>query len=210
VVVVIYLNIKEGVNGNHATARVVGPFQNLGMDINKERVRGPPAEDCDICGWDVIDEKHQSGAGPNWFVSYLVWVTSEGGFAAKGVTGILYYYTQDVGVGDETNFAIKSNGGDGGGTHHSWHCSKDPLDLSAKSYDWEKVLVICLALGSEVYFLPFFWLTKVTVTNLVLWEVRGWYAQWLCHTIQNLSPPKLMHFVFPTIWGLKYFQEHMA
>jgi hypothetical protein len=43
--VVVEADVKEQVEGDHVARHVVGPFQDLGSDVDEEGIGGPPTED---------------------------------------------------------------------------------------------------------------------------------------------------------------------
>ena len=144
---VAHLDVKEGVDGDHFAAHVVGPFEDLGSNVGEERVGGPPTEDHDLGCRDVVDEEGHSCSRPYRFVSYFVWAESEGGFASKGGAGGPQDF-EDVGASNEAGFAFVSDGVDACGSGRSWYCPEDSLDLCPVSDDGAKVWVLGSALGS--------------------------------------------------------------
>ena len=62
--------MEEVVEGNHVTAHVVSPFQDLRTDVSKEGIRGPAAQDHDAGDRVVVEEERHGGTradglGPN-------------------------------------------------------------------------------------------------------------------------------------------------
>lgn len=79
--------VKEGVESGHVQAHVVGPLKDLGADVGKEGIRGPPAQDHDLGCGNVGQEESHGGAGADGFVSNFMGVESESGLAAEDSAG---------------------------------------------------------------------------------------------------------------------------
>jgi hypothetical protein len=75
-------DVKEGVETDHVHGHGIGPFEDLGVDINKEGIRGPASEDHNISRAVDHQEERHGGAGVNRVVPDLVRMKSEGCLAA--------------------------------------------------------------------------------------------------------------------------------
>jgi hypothetical protein len=75
-------DVKEGVESDHIHGHGVGPFEDLGADVNEEGIRGPAAEDHDLCGAMVHEEERHGGAGTDGSVADLLRVEPENFLAA--------------------------------------------------------------------------------------------------------------------------------
>ena len=112
--VMVHLDIEEGVNCDHFAAHVVGQFEYLRSDVDKERVGGPATENHDLGSRDVIDEERHRCTRADRLVSDLEGIKSEGGFASECVTCVpkdIEY----VSVSDEPEFSIEGDRVDFGG-----------------------------------------------------------------------------------------------
>ena len=47
------VHIREGVDMYHVLGEVVGPFEDLGLDVHKEGVGGPPSHHFDLLHRDI-------------------------------------------------------------------------------------------------------------------------------------------------------------
>jgi hypothetical protein len=75
-------DVKEGVESDHIHGHGVGPFEDLGSDINKECIRGPASEDHDLGGAMVHEEERHGSARTDGSVPDLLRMESEDFLAA--------------------------------------------------------------------------------------------------------------------------------
>jgi hypothetical protein len=149
--VVVHVDVKEGIDGDHFAAHVVRPLQDLRAYTSEEGVGGPSTQDHYFGRGDVIDEKGHGRARADGLVPNLVRVESEGCFSTEGgACGA--EDLEDAGVGDETRFPFVGDGVDGSRTSGAGKCAQDSLDLGSASEDWAKLWVVRASLGPGVHF----------------------------------------------------------
>ena len=70
-------SVEERIKGCHLLAHVVGPFEYLWSDVDEEGIGGPPPEDHDAGGGDIVEEQGHRGSRADGFVSDFVCVEAE-------------------------------------------------------------------------------------------------------------------------------------
>ena len=74
----VHFDIKEGFDRDHFVAHVIGPFQDLRLDVGKECYRGSEAKDHNISYGNLVDVAGHGNSRTNELVSNFVPVKCEG------------------------------------------------------------------------------------------------------------------------------------
>ncbi len=81
-------SVEERVEVDHVARHVIGPFEDLGSDVDQECIRGPTAKDHDFSRGVVHEEERHCGSRPKGLVPDLVRVKPEGLKSPEYVAGV--------------------------------------------------------------------------------------------------------------------------
>jgi hypothetical protein len=106
-------NIEKGVEMNHVARHVVGPLKDLGANIDKEGIRGPPTEDHDLRGGVIHEEESHCGSRSNGAITNFARVETKSFESSVQGASVTKQFS-DEGVGYGKDLIIYKNRAQGG------------------------------------------------------------------------------------------------
>jgi hypothetical protein len=105
---VLVICVEERVEVDHVPRHVMGPFEDLGSNVDQECIRGPAAKDHYFCWRVVHEEEGHGGAGSNGTVSNFMRVKAEGVESPENIAGVSKQCS-DKGVANFEDLAIEGD-----------------------------------------------------------------------------------------------------
>ena len=102
-------SVEERVKVDHVARHVIGPFEDLGSDVDQECIRGPAAEDHNFCRGVVHEEERHCGSRPKGLVPNFHRVEPEGFGSPEYRAGVSEQFSDKI-VADFDRFSIKNCG----------------------------------------------------------------------------------------------------
>jgi hypothetical protein len=81
-------SVEERVEVDHVARHVIGPFEDLGSDVDQECIRGPTSKDHNFCRGVVHEEERHCGSRPKGLVPNLFRVKPKSFKSPEYVAGV--------------------------------------------------------------------------------------------------------------------------